>query len=378
MRSTLSDDRQDVGWWLASDGRWYPPDLHPAARPPVSGEQARIAALLDAAIGVARVRDNVFAQVHGDGPDGTSSSGDRGSAYSGAEYGSADDRDSGKGIGARHGADPLPRFRSTDRPNWPFETRSPSESVTSKTETRWRPEGRQRPDTRRPPSRLPSGLDGSAPAPPVLAGPPRATSAPAPPVPRWKHAKTPEPERPVDRGTSFAPVLTGSQVALSPPAPTAPPPAFTAPPSAPTAPPPAFTAPPPAPTAPPPTARRRPAPVRSPGDLRQAVAGAVARAAAQGPLIPRGSDESDAVAPRPSEPSTTWLDNDPATPPPAHGPSALVAPVESATDARDRPSPQMSPPARARRYLNPTKNLPGRAASMPWPVQPRGAAAPDR
>src|ERR1035441_595841 len=83
MRSTLSDDLQGIGWWLASDGKWYPPDLRPATRPAIPGEKARIAALLDAAIGVARVRDNVFAQVHGEGRSGTFSSSDRGSTHSG-------------------------------------------------------------------------------------------------------------------------------------------------------------------------------------------------------------------------------------------------------------------------------------------------------
>ena len=82
MRSTLSDDLQGIGWWLASDGKWYPPDLHPTARFAVPGEQARIAALLDAAIDVARVRDKVSAQVHGEGMTRTFSSGDLGSPHS--------------------------------------------------------------------------------------------------------------------------------------------------------------------------------------------------------------------------------------------------------------------------------------------------------
>lgn len=30
----MSDHQQDVGWWRASDGRWYPPEMHPN-RPPV-------------------------------------------------------------------------------------------------------------------------------------------------------------------------------------------------------------------------------------------------------------------------------------------------------------------------------------------------------
>src|ERR1035438_4475849 len=95
----------------------------------------------------------------------------------------------------------------------------------------------------------------------------------------------------------------------------------------------------PAPTAPPPTAvlersglppsaRRRPSTVRPPSDLRLAVAGAVARAAAQGPLMPRGPGESDDVTPQTSEPSAMWPDYSPTTPPLGARPSALVAPIE--------------------------------------------------
>lgn len=29
----MSDTQQGPGWWLASDGRWYPPELHPSAQP---------------------------------------------------------------------------------------------------------------------------------------------------------------------------------------------------------------------------------------------------------------------------------------------------------------------------------------------------------
>ena len=28
----MSDVTQGPGWWIASDGKWYPPELHPAAR----------------------------------------------------------------------------------------------------------------------------------------------------------------------------------------------------------------------------------------------------------------------------------------------------------------------------------------------------------
>jgi uncharacterized RDD family membrane protein YckC len=30
----MSDVSQGAGWWIASDGKWYPPQLHPAALPP--------------------------------------------------------------------------------------------------------------------------------------------------------------------------------------------------------------------------------------------------------------------------------------------------------------------------------------------------------
>ena len=32
----MSDESQGPGWWLASDGKWYPPDLAPGAQPPVT------------------------------------------------------------------------------------------------------------------------------------------------------------------------------------------------------------------------------------------------------------------------------------------------------------------------------------------------------
>ena len=327
----MSDDLQGIGWWLASDGKWYPPDLRPATRPAIPGEKARIAALLDAAIGVARVRDNVFAQVHGEGRSGTFSSSDRGSTHSGAQNGSVDDRTSGHGTGVRRGADPLPRFRGPDRPSWPFEARSHSEPVTSRSETRWGRDVRQRPDTRRPPSRSLAGPDHPPPAPPGLALPTRAPAAPAPQVPRWKPEKTTAPDRPADRGATFAPGPAEPEA-------TPPQPASTAPQTAPTAPEPAPTAPPPTAVLErsglPPSARRRPSTVRPPSDLRQAVAGAVARAAAQGPLMPRGPEESDDVTLQTSEPSAMWPDYSPTTPPLGARPSALVAPIEPATETQ--------------------------------------------
>jgi hypothetical protein len=41
----MSDESQGVGWWIASDGKWYPPELHPSQReaptaPPPTGPDA--------------------------------------------------------------------------------------------------------------------------------------------------------------------------------------------------------------------------------------------------------------------------------------------------------------------------------------------------
>jgi hypothetical protein len=37
----VSDTSQGPGWWLASDGKWYPPELHPSRRPaPPEGAEA--------------------------------------------------------------------------------------------------------------------------------------------------------------------------------------------------------------------------------------------------------------------------------------------------------------------------------------------------
>jgi len=33
----MSDVSNGPGWWIASDGRWYPPELHPSAREQQSG-----------------------------------------------------------------------------------------------------------------------------------------------------------------------------------------------------------------------------------------------------------------------------------------------------------------------------------------------------
>lgn len=36
----MSDTAQGPGWWQASDGRWYPPELHPSAQAAASGTAA--------------------------------------------------------------------------------------------------------------------------------------------------------------------------------------------------------------------------------------------------------------------------------------------------------------------------------------------------
>ncbi len=244
----------------------------------------------------------------------------------------------------RHGMEPQPRFGAPETPNWPFGARhgarNPSAPVTPRTETRWRPGTRERVDTtRRPQSRSLSGLDRPAPAPPAAAPPAPATVPPVPPVPRWKPETRFEPARPSDRRvTSFAPALTEPEAAPLPPTPT--------PPQVEPEPPQVEPAPPQVEPAPlPPSARRRPSAVRPPSDLREAVAGAVARAAAQGPLLPRGPGESGAVTPQASEPSALWPDNGPATPLPVEASSALVAPVEIAV--HEQPTTVAEVPANA-------------------------------
>jgi hypothetical protein len=46
----MSDKSEGPGWWIASDGKWYPPELHPSVRdaspaqastPPNAGSQPR-------------------------------------------------------------------------------------------------------------------------------------------------------------------------------------------------------------------------------------------------------------------------------------------------------------------------------------------------
>src|ERR1700733_8216097 len=37
----MSDTSQGPGWWLASDGKWYAPELHPTASQPQATEPTR-------------------------------------------------------------------------------------------------------------------------------------------------------------------------------------------------------------------------------------------------------------------------------------------------------------------------------------------------
>jgi hypothetical protein len=36
----MSDVSQGQGWWIASDGKWYPPELHPSVQPPTAPASA--------------------------------------------------------------------------------------------------------------------------------------------------------------------------------------------------------------------------------------------------------------------------------------------------------------------------------------------------
>ena len=126
----MSDDLQAKGWWLASDGRWYPPELHPAARPLLTTDEDRFAALFDAAIGVARVRENVVSQFQGERRTGYSSTGNGNDTHLGPQRVNAGRRSSDRGVGVRHGSEAQPRFRTRESPDWPHEARDPAAPVT--------------------------------------------------------------------------------------------------------------------------------------------------------------------------------------------------------------------------------------------------------
>lgn len=40
----MSDKPEGPGWWIASDGKWYPPELHPSTRGDAQGKEAAPAA----------------------------------------------------------------------------------------------------------------------------------------------------------------------------------------------------------------------------------------------------------------------------------------------------------------------------------------------
>ena len=94
----------------------------------------------------------------------------------------------------------------------------------------------------------------------------------------------------------------------------------------------------------PPMARRRPTRVRSNSDLRDAVADAVARAAAQGPLLPRGPDEEyEETSAEMAQSSALWPESPGETPSSEEATSVLGAPISPATDEQ----PTFGPPASA-------------------------------
>jgi hypothetical protein len=61
--ATMSDKPLGPGWWLASDGTWHPPELHPSMRDDTAGAAAAAAA--EVAVAVA---DAAAGAVHGPAP----------------------------------------------------------------------------------------------------------------------------------------------------------------------------------------------------------------------------------------------------------------------------------------------------------------------
>ena len=203
----LNDDPQAKSWWLASDGNWYPPELHPGvgSSPPVDDED-RFAALFDAAIGVARVRESVVALASSERRSGYSTGGNGNDAHLGPQRVNAGRRASDKVVGVSHGTEAPPRFRSGQTADWPYEARDPATLDASRPETRPRPGTRERP-AHQPPPWSPSGYERAAPASPA-AEPRRPPAAPAestvPPVPPLE---PPLPEPPVPPPAPPAPPL---------------------------------------------------------------------------------------------------------------------------------------------------------------------------
>src|SRR5271157_3770240 len=148
MRSTaLSDDPPASSWWLASDGRWYPPDVHPAA----PDDEDRIAALFEAAVGVARGREAVVAPVRGERRSGPAASGNGNDTHLGTQHVGGGRRSSDRVLGVRFGPEPQSRFRTRETPNWPYEARDPS-ATSQRPKIRQRPGKRDRPEIHKPSS----------------------------------------------------------------------------------------------------------------------------------------------------------------------------------------------------------------------------------
>lgn len=416
-----------MGWWLATDGKWYPPDLHPAVRHSHLGEQERIAALLDAAIGVAQVQDEVSAQV-GPGVGAGFSRGPR-SDESGTDKATSD-RSTDDKAGSPHATEPVPPSPGPETAGWPFETRPAWAPVTSRPESLSRPGSRETPDMRRPEFRPLIGADRRLSEPPASLWPTRPPVEPAPPVPRWTPRTKSGPVRPGAHEPDLAPAVKQSGVQVPQAVPGTPeeaplkaavvPRPPVAPDKAPSAParevttqflapaPPSILSFQPDPVSPqelmpppvsdfvtgglPPSARRRPSTARPDSDLQKAVAGAVARAAAQGPLMPHGQDEP-AVRLKVSQPSAMWPENRPATLPLLESTVAVADPVEKPAapadleqvvratagqqvkDRREEPAVPANQPAAAaampKRNLSRPTGAPS-AADSPARVEPTG------
>ena len=417
----LNDDPQANSWWLASDGNWYPPELHRGvgSSPPVDDED-RFAALFDAAIGVARVRESVVALASSERRSGYSTGGNGNDAHLGPQRVNAGRRASDKVVGVSHGTEAPPRFRSGQTTDWTYEARDPATLDAPRPETRPRPGTRERP-VHQPPPWSPSGYDRAVPARPAAeprrpplaepeqgsggppfkgapAAPPESTAPaestvppvpplepplpeppvppPAPPVPPLEpplpEPPVPPPAPPVpEPPPPLEPELVATVVPQPPPPPLEPELVATVVPQPPPSPlepelsaptfdepepvpapvqpapaleptPAAGPIPAPAPNNLPPTARRRPATGRPAADLRQAVAGAVARAAAQGPLLPQGPEEAS-LTPEALQPPPAWPKSRrrPAPFPPAHS-STLPVTATPAVPAEELPAPQSS------------------------------------
>lgn len=363
----MSEDLQRNRWWLASDGRWYPPELHPSVRADTPDENERNRALLNATIGVARVRERVFAEVSGEHRYEHNETARRETS------GIAERRGLGQEVALRRESDSPPRFRARETPRGPRAVREPSQAITSSSEPRWSPGKR---DPRQPPARTSSWHDRleaeRLPRPTQASWPATPSSSSSPLLVRERLEITAERHWPPARGLTPGPAPPSRQIEASLPVPPAAPSAlqedltpspFFPPPVETTSPEVQVLSSPPMQiagsvtepvqalvedspkVAPPPpstdllegrvllpSARRRPSRVRSTSDLRSAVAGAVTRAAAQGPLMPRGQ-ERDVVSDSSQERDETTVEPEGAGPTDSAGqrPPAAEAPPSDAT-----------------------------------------------